>query len=718
MIGIEAGRVTRGKALLFGFLLAAFMAVSLLAAKPAHAATFTVNSTADPGNGTCNASECTLREAITASNSNNNDPVVDTIDFDIGGGTGVKTIQLNSELPATAEAVIIDGYSQPGASENTLAQGTNAVLKIELDGTNAGANAIGLTIVGSNSTVRGLVIDRFAEHGILISPSSGVKVEGNFIGTDPSGITELGNGNHGVFISDTENTGDRNHTVGGASPAARNLISGNESNGIGVSSDGNEVQGNIVSSNGGDGVAVFNNRTNNSILSNSIFSNGNLGIDLGDDGVTANDPGDGDTGANDLQNFPVLSSAANVSGFTNIQGTLNSTPNSTFTVQFFKNPSGTDEGKTFLGETSVTTNSSGNKSFVFGASPQVPQGERITATATSSSGDTSEFSKPVTVNNRAPVANDDSYEVNEDATLTVPDGPTDVLGNDTDPDGDPLTAKRVIVLPDGGPTNGTLTFNENGSFTYTPDANFFGTDSFAYEANDGQTDSNTATVNITVNPVNDAPSFSKGPDQAVSEDSGTQTVPDWATNISKGPANESGQSVSFLVTNDNNALFSSQPAVSPDGTLTFTPAADQSGTATVSIKIKDDGGTESGGDDESNSQSFTIFVTPLNDPPVADDDSYSVKVRKTLTVSPSSGVLANDSDPEGDTLTVADADAATAGIQPLSGPSKGKLTLNADGSFTYKAPKKAPKSPVTFTYKANDGTSDSNVATVSIRVRR
>ncbi len=117
------------------------LVLTLILVANAAAETFTVNNTADPGNGTCDAFGCTLREAITAANDN---PGADTIVFNIPG-TGVKTISPTSAFPSLAEAVTIDGYTQPGASENTLAIGNDAVLLIELNGTNAGAFTTGLT---------------------------------------------------------------------------------------------------------------------------------------------------------------------------------------------------------------------------------------------------------------------------------------------------------------------------------------------------------------------------------------------------------------------------------------------------------------------------------------------------------------------------------------------------------------------------------------------
>ncbi len=181
-----------------------------------------------------------------------------------------------------------------------------------------------------------------------------------------------------------------------------------------------------------------------------------------------------------------------------------------------------------------------------------------------------------------------------------------------------------IVSP---PTNGTLgsisnnacvsgsTNTDSASVTYSPNANYNGSDSFTYKVNDGTLDSASASVSITVNAVNDAPSFTKGADQTVNEDAGAQSVSGWATAISKGPANESGQTVDFIVTNNNNSLFSSQPTVSATGTLTYTSAANANGSATVTVKIHDDGGTANGGVDTSATQTFTITVNSVNDAP-------------------------------------------------------------------------------------------------------
>lgn len=125
----------------------------------------------------------------------------------------------------------------------------------------------------------------------------------------------------------------------------------------------------------------------------------------------------------------------------------------------------------------------------------------------------------------------------------------------------------------------------------------------------------TNTISTSVTAVNDAPVFTKGGNQTVLEDAGAQTVSGWATGINAGAANESGQTLNFIVSNNNNALFSSQPSIDASGNLTFTPAANANGTATVTLSLHDNGGTANGGVDTSATQTFTITVTAVNDAP-------------------------------------------------------------------------------------------------------
>jgi hypothetical protein len=537
--------------------LAVFLFICAASAS-AFATTFVVTNTNDSGAGS-------LRQAITDANANANVGGADTVSFNIPGA-GVQTITLSSQLPTVTDPVIIDGYTQPGASVNTLAVGDNAVLLIEINGNNAVGTA--LTITAGSSMVRGLVINRlnnFFGSGIALQTNGGNTIVGNFIGTNASGTAASTNAGYSISLTTSNNTlggtmpaernvisgnnigialgfsggvtqhnviegnyigtnasgtaaigngvgisngGEANNTIGGTTgttpggactgacnvisgsnggpgvyvanggaannviqgnfvgtnatgtaaipnfdgiqlnntsgnliggttASARNLVSGNMNYGIRLGAFGATVEGNFVGTqtdgtsalgngdnginaenpfnqiggtaqgasntiafNGRSGVGVVNTAAN-AISGNSIYSNSALGIDLSPIGVTPNDPNDTDTGSNNLQNFPVVTSATSNGSTTTIQGTLNSTPNATFTLEFFSNnacdASGYGEGQTFLGTTPVTTGADGNASFNVTFSMSLTATQVVTATATNAGGDTSEFSQCGTV---------------------------------------------------------------------------------------------------------------------------------------------------------------------------------------------------------------------------------------------------------------------------------------------------------------------------------
>src|SRR3712207_3917388 len=232
------------KALALGLLLVALVSL-MLAPQPAHALTFTVNSTGEFGTGGCNSTECTLAEAISVANRVEGP---DTIRFNIPG-EGVKTIHRTAGLTIT-DPVTIDGYTQPGASPNTLEQGTNAKILIELDGSGGVAEALG--ILADDVVVRGLAINRYGASAVVVLGSNN-KVEGNFIGTDPTGTQALGNRIAGVTVLPRTSPpsppgGGTSNTIGGTSPDKRNLISGNLQQGVQLLSGAqdNLVQGNLI----------------------------------------------------------------------------------------------------------------------------------------------------------------------------------------------------------------------------------------------------------------------------------------------------------------------------------------------------------------------------------------------------------------------------------------------------------------------------------------
>src|SRR5215831_12956426 len=221
-----------------------------------------------------------------------------------------------------------------------------------------------------------------------------------------------------------------------------------------------------------------------------------------------------------------------------------------------------------------------------------------------------------THSNSVPDAVDDAATINEDSGAN----PISVLANDTDQDNDTLA---ITAVTQGA--HGLVAITGGGSgLTYTPVADYSGPDTFTYTISDGHGGSDTANVNVTVNAINDPPSFTKGADQTVNEDAGPKTVTGWASNISAGP-NEASQTLDFIVTNDNNQLFANQPTVATDGTLTYKPAANAFGDATVNVKLHDNGG----GQDTSAAQTFKITVKPVADFPTATPADTKVNTQTT-----------------------------------------------------------------------------------------
>jgi hypothetical protein len=279
-----------------------------------------------------------------------------------------------------------------GTTGNTVAGndiGTDVTGTIALGnhfgGVNLDSGASGNTIGGTVAAARNVISGNGAlANGVVISAAGtmGNTVAGNFIGTLADGVTALGNGGDGVLIA----AGAGPNTVGGTGPASGNVIANNS-------------KGVVLTGSGGLGTPPS---AGNRLLSNRIFANAGPGIDLGDDGATANDPGDGDTGPNNLQNSPVLTSAAG----TTVTGTLNSAPGTSFRIEFFASPAGgpAGQGQTFLGFTDVTTDAAGNAGFSATVAA-VPAGQVVTATAiNSTTGDTSEFSPSVTATVPGPAA--------------------------------------------------------------------------------------------------------------------------------------------------------------------------------------------------------------------------------------------------------------------------------------------------------------------------
>ncbi|HEV2799104.1 MAG TPA: carboxypeptidase regulatory-like domain-containing protein, partial [Pyrinomonadaceae bacterium] len=358
---------------------------------------------------------------------------------------------------------------------------TNTFSGVSLTGTGATNNLIGGTAAGAGNVIAGNSHQAVA----ILNGASGNTIQGNFMGTDATGNTGLGG--EGVFIGG----GSSNNLIGGTTAAARNVMSGNTGAAVSINdfngggATNNRVEGNFIGvnpagtnavPNGGGGIIInnvsgntvgglaagagnvianntpfgvrINSGSANAILSNSIFNNGDAGI-----GLT--------NGGNDSQAAPVLTAAMNVSGTMTITGTLTSTPNSSFTVQFFSNAacdaSGSGEGQTFLGTTSVTTSAGGTAPISFVAG-NVPAGQLITATATSAANSTSQFSACRIV-------------TSQDFTIS---------GRITDPAGNGLSDVTVTLSGAGAQNvktdaNGNYSFVVVGgqSYTVTPTSPYF-----------------------------------------------------------------------------------------------------------------------------------------------------------------------------------------------------------------------------------------------------
>ena len=291
--------------------------------------------------------------------------------------------------------------------------------------------------------------------------------------------------------------------------------------------------------------------------------------------------------------------------------------------------------------------------------------------------------------NSPPVAANDSYSTNEDAILAIP--APGVLANDSDPDGQPLTA---TLVSDVNPLEGHVTLNADGSFTFTPAANFNGVVSFAYRAVDSAgASSDVATVTITVTPVNDPP-------VAVGD---TATTPEDAAVVIAAAANDTDVDGNPLAVKEAGLPghgTATVIATGPDaGKISYVPASNYNGPDSFSYTVTDGTLTAIG--------TVSVSVTPVNDAPVAaDDPGYGTNEDTVLTVV-ARGVLKNDTDVEGSGMTAV----------LVAGPpaAQGTVVLNGDGSFTF-TPATNFNGAATFTYRATDGALSSNVATVTIAV--
>lgn len=447
----------------------------------------------------------------------------------IGGGAIGNTIGGTS----TGARNVISGNSgsqvaivETGTSNNTVqgnfigptAAGTSGITSTST-GIDIGAGADNNTIGGTASGA-GNLISANGDSGLTIE-SNGNTVQGNFIGTDAAGANALGNPNNGIAL-----TGN-NNTIGGTATGASNVISSNGSTAIFVGGSGNAIQGNKIGTdftgtnnlgnlgegivfNGSNntaggtatgagntiafnsiGVRVFGTVNGNAILGNSIFSNTGLGIQL-----------DAPAG-NNLQAGPVLTRAITNATITTFSGTLHSVPNSTFRIEFFSNAAadagGAGEGQTFLGSTNVTTDASGNASFQTPLSLAVTPGQAISATATDSANNTSQFAVDVTANTVfVPVPVGNSISATEGASFT-----TQLTSFTTDDSSLTLSDFSATISWGDNTTSAGVVSGSAGSFTVS------GTHTYAEEGN--------RTFSVTIQDTRDSLSTSTSGAAAVAD---------------------------------------------------------------------------------------------------------------------------------------------------------------------------------------------------------
>jgi hypothetical protein len=380
--------------------------------------------------------------------------------------TGFPTVfnGITGETLFVGKAIILQGEG------NNCIEGN--FIGISSDELPYGGNSTGLQISSSNNIVGGTLPAKrnvFEQNGagvVIEAGTSGNIVEGNYLGTDPSGTMARGNA-IGVLVSGTA------AQIGGRTPEAANVISGNQygiyiaSSGTGTVVEGNligtDVTGLVNLSNFNAGISITGSNNligglvagagnrilfnftavqvkqidsahpalGNSILSNCIYANGYpVDLDAGGnfDGTTRNDLGDGDTGPNNLQNFPIITSTTFLPNRTTVEGGLNSTPSTTFTLQFFSDAVALGEA-TFLDTETITTNAAGLAYFAFDLQPLSPD-LFVTATVTDSDGNTSEFPyqsavQVANISTRGQVGTDDDILISGFVVHRPPDGPAD-----------------------------------------------------------------------------------------------------------------------------------------------------------------------------------------------------------------------------------------------------------------------------------------------------
>ena len=457
-------------------------------------------------------------------------------------------------------------------------------ISIALYGSFNAASAIGgrsgsATIGGASAAARNVIVG--GSSGVIEVRETNATIQGNFIGVAPDGITPLGNNARSIFVGVNNAEGTVSAQIGGSNAGEGNLIENSRNDAVVVSGAASgSIRGNAISRNGNRGVVISSTQAHFPILGNTFFGNGaaapgnaflGLDIDLGGDGITNNDAGDADTGANGLQNTPVITGVAGQT----ITATLNSLPNTSFRVEFFAKSA---IGQTFLGFVNATTNGSGNAGPFALAAPSNLSGTTVAATATRLVGsrpiETSEFSVDfpvgaVKTNSSTVLASSRNpsqagQSVTFTATVTgaggTPTG-TVIFRNGTTQIGAPVTLVNGVATSSAStPAPG----NNQISATYGGDATYNGS---------------AGSLNQTVNAVSPIPSLSIANAQISEGNSGTKLLAFTVTATRNGYV---GAITAKYNTANGTATAGSDYVAVAAGTLTI-PAGQNTGVVNITI---------------------------------------------------------------------------------------------------------------------------------------
>lgn len=554
----------------FGKLILLGTVAAISTAAPVLAATFSVTTNADSGAGS-------LRQAIIDANAAAGS---DTIEFNIGGVGSSATITLLSALPNITGPVDIDGWSQGAVNYS----GPPLITLTD----NNTFTSPGLTVTngGDGTEIGGLVVTGFGGAGVLISgTAANCWVYGCTLTSNNIGIRVTGSGTGHIIGSD--NSGS---PAGDAAEA--NVITGNVLDGVRINSSSAvaaDVSRNQISGNGGLGINIFLGTTN--------------------DGVTANDDGDADTGPNGFQNFPVLSQTATAGS---IDIALNSAASTSYRIEIFESttadPSGNGEGQTFVDAFDLDTDANGD-GVLTDVAIGVAQDRIVTATATDPAGNTSEFSVAIVMNALPTFTSAPVTDATEDLLYAY-----DVQTDDDDGDIPTLSAPTLpawLSFVDDGDGTGTL--------SGTPTQADVGLNNVVLRADDGHGGVTDQAFTIDVAEVNDPPTAT---DQTV------QTDEDTEVSITLTGNDEEGDPLTFRITTlPTDGLLSQEDGTpidaadtdvtSPSGVVRFLPDPEENGTPYTTFGFE----ANDGNADSTNEGVVTVNVAAVNDAPVATDQT-------------------------------------------------------------------------------------------------